>query len=503
MNASRRRLFDRLMLAGVVLLYAVLAARRIEVPVPGYDEAIYVPPALDILRGATAGHPRGWPLMVMTYVGCPMSYFLAPFIRVCGLSVATMRLPAIGLALAAVLILLYLISRNFPRLPLWAPAGVCLLDSTFLISSRTGLYVDSSIHWFLLSLLLLFLWKWSLTRRPLPALLAFVCVGFGIYAKIIFVWFAFPAAAAVWYYSRRDAPASRARLAGLCGLGLFIGALPLVIYNMTSGWATEAVILDHLIRPDDTTTASNVSFLENLATRWDHLRVMCSGDFLFPTNPARAFSGLVLLALFAAGFFLFRKKRQRASFAGAGAFVAALFFGSVFTVSGRFPQHLFPILPLMLVLGGVALAKLLPGRLPLGLACAALLAPQVAHFNDYIVAIARVPDYHSTRGFYSLSAFLSTAGVARPVALDWGLSHPLLVASGGKVSPRDDFDDPRPSLMPGGTAICYWKPAAVHDVLRGCDRLLLDRSFVVGEIRRFPDPPDVPVFAAIRVLDVR
>ncbi|MFI5350992.1 MAG: hypothetical protein ACHQ2Z_15715, partial [Elusimicrobiota bacterium] len=158
-----------------------------------------------------------------------------------------------------------------------------------------------------------------------------------------------------------------------------------------------------------------------------------------------------------------------------------------------------------LVLGGAALAKLLPGRLPLLLACAGLLAPQLAHFNGYIRDVPRVSDYHSTRALYSLSAYLSTVGDARPVALDWGLSHPVLVASGGKVSPQEDFDDPRRfvNLRPGALAICFWKPAAVHDVLQGCDRLLRDPAFVLGEIRKFPDPPDAPVYAAIPVLDVR
>ncbi|MFI5351127.1 MAG: hypothetical protein ACHQ2Z_16405, partial [Elusimicrobiota bacterium] len=349
MNAARRRLFDRLALAGVVLAYGVLAARRIDVPVPGYDEAIYVPPALDILRAASGARPAHWPLMVMSYVGCPMSYFLAPFFSLWGVSVATMRLPVIAVALAGVLVLLYLLSEVFPRLPLWAPAAVCLLDSTFLISSRTGLYVDVSIHWLLLSLTLLCLWRWALTGRRLPAFLAFFCIGFGIYAKIIFVWFAFPAALVVAYFARRDGWAPRARLAGVCGLGLFLGVLPLLVYNMTSDWRTAAEIMSHLVRPDIPVMASNLSLFENLATRWEHLRLMLNGDFLYPTNPARAFSGKVVLILFVLGFFLFRKKAQRAALAGAGAFVAALFLGSMFTISGRFPQHLFPILPLILV----------------------------------------------------------------------------------------------------------------------------------------------------------
>ena len=38
--------FDRLALAGVVIHYVILAAHRLDVPIPGYDEAIYVPPAI-------------------------------------------------------------------------------------------------------------------------------------------------------------------------------------------------------------------------------------------------------------------------------------------------------------------------------------------------------------------------------------------------------------------------------------------------------------------------
>ena len=515
MTESQEKTFDRLALAATVLLYAVLEARRIDVPIPRFDECDYASPILRIVSlaggGASRGWTlmaepyvgwRGWPLMVEPYNGCPMSYFLAPFIGLWGLSVGTMRLPVIGVALAAVLILLYLISKIFPRLPLWAPAAACLLNSVFLISSRTGLYVDVSIHWLLLSLTLLCLWKWSLTRRPLLAFLAFLCVGFGIYSKIIFVWFAIPAVLFAAHLSRRDGRASRARLAGLCALGLFIGVLPLLIYNMETGWSTVTVILDHLVHPSDAATASNVSVFTNLATRWEHFRMLFSGDFLSAANPGRRFSGRLLLILFFASF-LFPKKPQRASLAVAGAIIAAFFFGSMLTVSGRHPEHLYPILPLMLTLSGIALARLIPGRLPLLLACALLLLPQLKQFNMYMDAMAQGTNEGSPRALYSLSAFLSTAGIARPTALDWDLSYPLVVASGGKVAPQDDFSEPPPSLRAGDTAICFWKPSGTNPIIKGCGRLLNDASFTLGEIRKFPDAPEPPVYAAIRVRGVK
>ena len=499
---SAERWFDRLALAGAVLLYAVLALRRLDVPIPRYDEAEYAPQALEILSSFAGGSPRHWPLMVSSYVGCPMSYVIAPFIAVWGLRVETLRLPAIGVALAAVLIFLFLISRIFPRLPLWAPAAACLLDSTFLISSRTGLYVDVSIHWLLLSLTLLCLWRWSLTRRPRHAFLAFLCVGFGIYSKIIFVWFAFPAALAVAYFSRREGRAARARLAGVCALGLLIGSLPLLIFNLRHRWKTARMILDHLIQPNSPAAASNLSLLQNLAARGRHLLMMFNGGFLYPADRLRTLSGAVFLILFAAGFFAIRKKAQRAALAVAGAFIAALFFGSTLTISTRQTEHLYPILPLMLLLAGVALAKLLPRRLPLLLACALLLIPQVRHFNLYIEGMAFATDEHSPRALSSLSSFLTAAGVARPTALDWGISYPLLVASGGKVAPEEDFDDDAlSSLAPGSTAICYW--TAAPPGLQGCGRLLRSDAFVLGETRKFPDAPDAPVYAAIRVLGKR
>ena len=498
---SAERWFDRLALAGAVLLYAVLALRRLDVPIPRYDEAEYAPQALEILT-SFAGGARHWPLMVSSYVGCPMSYVLAPFIAVWGLRVETLRVPAIAVALAAVLIFLYLISRIFPRLPLWAPAAACLLNSTFLISSRTGLYVDVSIHWLLMSLTLLCLWRWSLNRRPLDAFLAFFFVGFGIYSKIIFVWFAFPAALIVAYFSRRDGRAAQARLAGACALGLFLGSLPLLIFNVRHRWKTAHMILDHLIQPNSPAAASNLSLFQNLATRGRHLLMMFNGGFLYPAGPLRTFSGAVLLILFAAGFFVVRKKAQRAALAIAGAFIAALFFGSMLTISTRQTEHLYPILPLMLLLAGVALAKLIPRRLPLLLACALLLTPQVMHFNGYIEGMASATDDHSPRALSSLSAFLTAAGVARPTALDWGISNPLLVASGGKVAPDEDYDDKAlRSLAPGSTAVCYW--TAAPPGIQGCGRLLRSDAFVLGEVRKFPDAPDAPVYAAIQVLGKR
>ena len=416
-----------------------------------------------------------------------------------------MRLPAIAVALAAVLIFLYLISKIFPRLPLWAPAAACLLNSTFLISSRMGLYADVSIHWLLLSLTLLCLWKWSLTRRPLLAFLAFACVGFGIYSKIIFVWFAFPTALVVAYASRRDGRAVRARLAGLCALGLLLGSLPLLIANAESGWRTAALIRDHLIIPAESDLPSNLSLFQNLATRSEHLLMLLTGSFQFPSGALATFDGMIFLILFGAVFFLFREDKQRAALAAAGAFIAAFFFGSMLTISSRIPLHLHPILPPVLLLGGVALATLIPGRLPLLLACLLLLLPQLEHFNSYLQSNAQATDERSSRALASLSEFLSTEGSARPVvALDLGLGPRLFVASGGKVAAENDFIPDRPhSLKPGSMAICLWEPPAPFKPRLGCGRLLRDSSFVLGEIRKFPAAPDPPVYAAITVLGIR
>jgi 4-amino-4-deoxy-L-arabinose transferase-like glycosyltransferase len=497
---SRERTFDRLLLAGVALLYAVLALRRLDVPAPGYDEATYAPPALEILRLARGGTGR-WPLTVMPYVGCPMSYVIAPFIRVWGLSVLTLRVPAAVTALAAVLILLSVVSEVFPRVPLWAPASACLLNSVFLISSRMGLYVDVSIHWLLLSLTLLCLWKWSLKRRPIMAFLAFFCAGFGIYSKIIFVWFALSAALVVGYASRGDARAPRARLAALCALGLLVGALPLLIYNVTSHWRTITVVWSHLTVPGDPAAASNLSLLANLATRWDQLRLLLGGRFLSQSGPARAAAGTATLLLAGAGFFLRREDKQRGALLSVAVFLAAFFLGSTLTVSSRSVEHLYPLLAPVLVLAGIALATLVPARLPLLAACALLAIPQWGHYDAYLRDAAQAADMRSPRALSSLSAYLSSTEIAHPVALDWGISYPLLVASGGKVDALEDDD--LSLLRPGSEAICFWRPAKPSEVVRGCGRLLSDKAFVVGEIRKFPEPAEEPVYAAIRVRDVR
>jgi 4-amino-4-deoxy-L-arabinose transferase-like glycosyltransferase len=397
LNDSRKRAFDRLLLAGTVFLFACLSVRRLEIPIPGYDEAVYVPPALDVLHAFEGGHPRHWPLMVMSYVGCPMSYLIAPFVGLWGISVQTMRIPAIGVALAAILILLHLTSKIFPRLPLWAPALMCLLNSAFIISARTGLFVDVAIHWFLLSLTLLCLWNWSLNRRPIHAFLAFLCVGFGIYSKIIFVWFAFPSALIVEKLSRPEGRPARLRLAGICLLGVSLGVMPLAIYNAQSGWRTVAMVWDHLLNPAIPGTASNISIVKNLATRWEHFLMLFEGNFLSPSGPMRKLAGAILFILFAASFVVVGEKIQRSSVAVAGAFILALVLGSTLTITGRIPQHLILILPLILVLSGIALAKLIPDRPPLLAACVLLLLPQLVDFNAYMNGMGKRADYHSPR----------------------------------------------------------------------------------------------------------
>jgi 4-amino-4-deoxy-L-arabinose transferase-like glycosyltransferase len=502
LNGRRGETLDRLLLAGTVLLYLFLAARRLDLPVPGADEAVYVVQARDVLRAASGDGP--WPLMVMTYVGCPMSYVLAPLVAAWGPGPAAMRLPAVAVALAAVLMLLFLISRIFPRVPAWIPASVCLLNSTFLISSRTGLYVDASIHWLLLSLLLASLWGWFRTRRDAFVLAAFFAAGLGLYSKIVFVWFLFPAAFVLWKGSRRSASAGRTRLAALAALGYCVGALPLLIYNVRSGWPTVRDVWDNLIQPGDPAAASNLDLAGNLATRAVHLFQLFSDSFQAPAEFAAAAAAAALLALFAAAFFLFRDEKQRPAVAAVGMFTASFIVGVTFTISGRFPEHLFPILPLMLVLAGVALARLCSGRGRALLACLLLAAVQLRHYRVYLDCARNADGALSPSALASLAAYLTSAKIARPVAIDWGIDSPLFVASAGMIEPRRIRRSAFPhELRSGDTVLCLWEPPFNDDSRRGCARVLDDPSVVVGDIRKFVDSRDAPVYAAVTVRDVR
>ena len=508
MNAPLRRRLDLIATGAVCVFYAALEAWRLDFPVVGNDEAGSVMPALSILDNLS-GRPlhalpiplHHWPLMICDYNGCPMSYVLAPIMRIAGVSVDVLRLTEIGISLASVLVLLYLVSKVFPRIPLWAPALCCLGNDMFLLSSRTGLDNVPFLEWLLLPLMLLCLRQWALTRSWRYPLIAFALLGFGIYSKIILVWFLPPTAWNAWSLSRRG-DGVRAPLGKLCivgAVGLLAGSLPLLLFNIGNHWPTASIILEHFRQPGDIGAASNSDFLQNLATRWEHLLYLFNGQPL--QGEAFLLSGRVSLALFLIGIFSFKDRAQRRALACVGTYVAAFFVGSTFTFNGRHPYHLLTIFPLMLVVSGISLARLVPYRLPLLILCLLLILPQVRHFNDGLLGCDKALNGTSPRALSSLTDYLLAHGILHPVALDWDIAEPLSVTSGGRiVADMNHYQEP---IEKASEAVCFWKSSAPSETLQGCDRLLRDPSVTLGEIRKFPADSAAPVFGLIQVTDVR
>jgi Dolichyl-phosphate-mannose-protein mannosyltransferase len=169
-------------------LFVLLATYRIQLPGLYYDEVIFV--------NAAQGDPGNIvyrvgsvPLFVMPYMGALKAWLYAPIFRLCGVSVLTIRLPAV--LLAAVTLLIFYRAMRGTLGPLWASAVVWIMaiDPLNLFTSRLDWGPTVLMHLFEAAIIALW---FSYREKPKlwkPVVIV-ICFGLGTFDKFNFVWFA-------------------------------------------------------------------------------------------------------------------------------------------------------------------------------------------------------------------------------------------------------------------------------------------------------------------------
>jgi Dolichyl-phosphate-mannose-protein mannosyltransferase len=182
------RLADGLAVA-VACLFVLLATYRIQLPGLYYDEVIFV-------NAAQGGSDNSFiymrlgslPLFVMPYLGALKAWLYAPIFRLWGVSVLTIRLPAV--LLAAVTLLIFYHALRGTLGPLWASAVVWIMavDPANLFLSRLDWGPTVLMHLFQAAIIALW---FSYRKQPKlwkPALIV-ICFGLGFFDKFNFAWF--------------------------------------------------------------------------------------------------------------------------------------------------------------------------------------------------------------------------------------------------------------------------------------------------------------------------
>jgi hypothetical protein len=184
-----RRLADSLAVAAACL-FVLLATYRIQLPGLYYDEVNFV-------NAAQGGSDNSFiymrlgslPVFIMPYLGALKAWIYAPIFQLCGVSVLTIRLPAI--LLAAVTLLVFYRAMRGTLGPLWAStvAWIMAVDPVNLFPSRLDWGPTVLMHLFQAAIIALW---FSYREKPKlwkPAIIV-VCFGLGFFDKFNFAWFA-------------------------------------------------------------------------------------------------------------------------------------------------------------------------------------------------------------------------------------------------------------------------------------------------------------------------
>ena len=184
---SVRRLPDWLAFAAI-FIFAFLAAYRIELPGLYYDELNFVNAALGGPDNTFIHKRLGpLPLLLGPYEGALKAWGYYPIFRLFGVSPLTIRLPAILLA-AATLLIFYQLMR--PKLgPVWAAIALWIMavDPANVFPSRLDWGPTVLTHLFQAAILALWFSYRDEPKLWKPALI-FICFVVGFFARFNFIW---------------------------------------------------------------------------------------------------------------------------------------------------------------------------------------------------------------------------------------------------------------------------------------------------------------------------
>ena len=466
-------------------LYVGHAARLIGAGVGfQYDEALWVEPAVFLLRGG--GVPpfahapgswitilgRNWPLMVIPYEGTLKAFVALPLFAVFGISAEVARYSCVllgSLGIAGLVTLLGIEVSPVAGLIVGSILAIhpSYLDLTVFDNGGVSVWMGA------MGLMALALTNHLRRGSRLSAFLLGAAAGLGVWGRANVLWLIASAiVAALVAFGRRAVP-KRDHIVSMT-IGGCCGALPLILYEATSRLATLRFIR----------YARHPLSAARVAQRlWASAELMISDGFqraiwAGPPLPSwqivlgAALLGVVLLCLFVR--VSSRNpviSRWRGAFAMSVVVLALIMVTSWLAID---QHHLVAVLPLALaavaILGVEVVSRFRLAVLPLAIAGAGL----GMLYLGWDVRIDR--GLHQTRGkrvwssaIYDVAEYLTSHPVApeRLKILNWGFQNSLYVISGGSVYGSELFWNATKTHSPRGIT---WE-SEVHD---GGSFLLLD-----------------------------
>jgi len=480
--------FFLLSLAVPLAIYVSLAHRLIGARV-GYqmDEALYVESAVFLLHGAGAppfvhepaawitAFGRPWPLMIIPYVGAAKAFVALPMFAAFGASAEAARFTAVLLGCVGIAGLVVLLGSQV-GVATGLVVGILLavhpsyVDFTVFDNGGVSVWMAS------MGLLALALANHLRRSTPFSALVLGLAAGAGVWARANVLWLLAAAAiAALVAFGRRAIPP--ARHAAAMGAGAFVGALPLIVYEIGSRLGTLRFI-EATRQP-----LSGLLLLQRLHNLADLMIADAEQRQIWSGPPLRRWElgvGIALLLFVLVAVAVpagsSPEGRWRRAFATAAIVLAAVMLTSRLGIT---QHHLVAVLPLALsavTLFAVETARRFRPAMPL---LAALGVGLLMLFVRWDVRIDR--GLRRTGGTWSYSSAVDDARLylasnqippERLKILNWGFQNNFYVASGGAVYGTELYwgatnDLARPDrtwdqeIADGGSFLAFVTPAGV------------------------------------------
>lgn len=460
-------------------------------PYPGLqnDEVIFAPADYGVPGSSVfeVFHHR-IPVMLISYLGALKSWLYAGLLHVFPPSCWTVRLPVLLLGAVSVWLFVELLQEIQDSRAAWMGGLLVATDTMYLVTACFDWGPVVLQHLLLIAGLLLIV-RFALRAGASALFWGFFCLGLGVWDKALFLWNLSGLAVAALLVFPGEL---RARLTGrntaLAAAGLVVGALPLLAYNVASGWPT---------------LRSNSSFrfdefgskFRSLRGTWDGSAVLgyiaslpgqagaprearniverlsYSLHSAFGDHPKNRLEWAFVAALIVAAVLWRSTARKKLLF-----FLLALAIAwlqmAITKDAGASAHHVVLLWPLAYLFLGVALgeAALRWGRLGaavIAVAVVYLAAGNLLVTNQHLYLFARYGSPRSwTDAIYALSGDLGHAQATEIVVADWGIVNSLVLLQ------RD--------RLPLAIADERFLSPEESDSERARDRLRLERGLWVG-----------------------
>jgi hypothetical protein len=207
------------------------------------------------------------PVMELSYIGELKTWLYAPIFLIWNPSAAVVRVPAILMGALTVWLFGALLERVHGRRAAWVGSILLATDTTFLLTTEHD-WGPVVLQHLLLGVVMLLAVRWFQTSSLASLASAAFCCGLAFWDKAVFIWILSGLAAGCLLFARDICKRLTWRSATAACIALLLGALPLIVYNLT-GPEKFATVRGNMHRGNGLSRVWLIYDLRQLEAAWD------------------------------------------------------------------------------------------------------------------------------------------------------------------------------------------------------------------------------------------